>query len=437
MSKPTHNDKDFKPDWNNRSIGLLTRRLLTNPKGRISGRHWLTFIGIALGVFALLTVSTVMNGFDRDMRQRIIGTRAEIRIDNKDASPLIDYPGLLSALERHPSVQAAAPVVRNELMLVKGSAMAATVCFGIDLEQHRKVSPVLLPLTDEQLRQANRQWVQGIVNGAPQPADLEQNGIILGSELALSLGAVRGDTLALISPLGTVPTPFGLLPRTRQVTVVGIFIAGMPEYDRLYSYISLAGGQFFSGYDDEIDHIDLKTNHPNRLFRTTEILQTAFPAYRVQNWSAFDTSLFNAMHFEKYLMLAVLSLMFVIAAFNMSGNIYRSIVLKRRTIGVLKTVGYRDAELVKLFFRQGLVVAIAGIVTGILAALLFIRLQARFELIQLPVGGMPNLVLPVFPKLADFILITLAALFVSGISIWLPSRQAAAIDPILLIRETV
>lgn len=437
MSSTEHQNKDIATVWNNRSVSLLTRRLLTNPYGRISGRHWLTYTGIALGVFALLSVSTVMNGFDRDMRQRIIGTRAEIRIDNQDASPLTDYEKLLSDLQRHPSVKAAAPVVRNELMLVRGTSMAATVSFGIDLEQHRKVSPVLLPLSTEQLMKSDHQWVQGIVSGAPQPQDLEQNGIILGSELALSLGAVRGDTLTLISPLGTIPTPLGLLPRTRQVTVSGIFIAGMPDYDRLYSYISLGGGQFFSGYGDEIDHIELKTNRPNRLFQTTKLLQKVFPVYRVQNWSAFDASLFNAMHFEKYLMLAVLSLMFVIAAFNMSGNIYRSIVLKRKTIGVLKTVGYRNSELTDLFFRQGLVVAISGIATGIFAALLFIRLQARFELIRLPVGGMPDLVLPVYPRLADFILITLAALLVSVLSIWLPARKAAAIDPILLIRESV
>jgi lipoprotein-releasing system permease protein len=423
--------------WNNRSIGLLTRRLLTDRHGKITGRHWLTFSGIALGVFALLTVSTVMNGFDRDMRQRIIGTRAEIRVDNKDASPLVDYTKLISSLEKHPAVKAASPVVRNELMLVKGSAMAATVCFGIDLERHRRVSPVLLPLSQEQLNQADKHWVQGIVNGSPQTGDLEHNGIIIGSELALNLGVVRGDTLALISPLGTVPTPLGLLPRTRQVVVVGIFVAGMPEYDRLYSYISLENGQFFSGYGNQADHIDLKTNHPNRLFKNTHILQAAFPAYRVQNWSAFDSSLFNAMHFEKFLMLTVLSLMFVIAAFNMSGNIYRSIVLKRRTIGVLKTVGFRNSELVRLFFGQGLLVTLAGIVTGILAALVFIVLQASFDLIQLPVGNMPNLIIPVHPRIADFVVIPLAALLISSLSIWLPARKAASIDPIRLIRETV
>ncbi len=424
-------------NMDNRSLGFVASRFLTSGKGKINGRHWLTFCGICLGVFALLTVSSVMNGFDQDMRQRVIGTRAELRLESRTKAPLQQQDKLLPALLKQPAIKAASPVVRNELVLVNSRGMAATVCFGIDLTAHRKVSPVLLPFSAEMRHKSDSQWIQGIVSGNPDASALETGGIILGSELALSLQAAVGDTLQLLSPLGTVPTPFGMLPRTLPVRVEGIFIAGMPEYDRLYSYISLESARFFSGYTDEIDYIDLKSNDFRRLFSITRSLQKAFPGYKVENWSAYDSSLYNAMHFEKYLMLVILGLMFVIASFNMSGNIFRTVVLKRRSIGILKTLGYTDREVVGLFFRQGLAIAVTGICVGILLALALLSIQSATGFIQLPVGNMPNLILPVYLKLQDFILIPLVALLITTLSIWLPSRKAAAVEPVSLIREVV
>ncbi|MFO7660160.1 MAG: ABC transporter permease, partial [Candidatus Cloacimonadaceae bacterium] len=140
MSAPTEQKST------NLSQNWIARRFVFAPDGKIHGRHWLTFAGIALGVFSLLAVSSVMNGFDKDMRQRIIGTRSELRVSTSDSSPLAEYQNILKELEAHPAVKAVSPVVRNELMLVKGTAMAATVCFGIDLDRQRKVSPILLPL---------------------------------------------------------------------------------------------------------------------------------------------------------------------------------------------------------------------------------------------------------------------------------------------------
>lgn len=420
----------------NLSIGWIARKFIFNPDGKIHGRHWLTFAGIALGVLALLSVSSVMNGFDKDMRQRIIGTRSELRLSNPDIFPLSQYQDFLALLEQQTTVSAAAPVVRNELMLVKASAMAATVSFGIDLSRQQEVSSVLLPVSAAQLNRPSEQWIQGIISGEPSESLFEKSGIILGYELAQSINAAIGDTLRLVSPLGSIPTPLGLLPRIRQVRVAGIFVAGMPEYDRLYSYIPLAVGQYFSGYgDSEIDHFDIRSVNSSKLFRTTRLLQKSFPAYKVENWSSFDTGLYQAMHFEKYLMLVVLGLMFIIASFNMTGNIFKTIVQKRKAIGILKTIGYRDAELVSVFMRQGLLIGAAGIAAGILLALILLTLQSEFGIIQLPVGNMPNLVLPVDKRLADFIIIPLVALAVICLSIYLPARKAGSVNPINLIRE--
>ncbi len=423
-------------DTRNHSFGLITQKLLRNPKGKISGKHWLTFTGIAFGIMALLLVSSVMNGFDKDMRQRIIGTRAEIRLQNTDASPLSDYRSIIKTLESLPFIKAASPVNRNELMLVKESAMAAIICYGVDLPKQQSVNPVLKPI-DKDAMVTKGHWLQGVVSGKVSPESFENDGIILGADLAQSIYATIGDTLQLISPLGTIPTPLGMLPKTRSLRVVGIFIAGMPEYDRLYCYVPLNVGQYFSGYGDQIDHIEMKTSNVKQLFKTTGLLKKQLPQYSIENWSSFDTSLYNAMHFEKYMMLVILGLMFIMAAFNISGSIYKTIVQKRKAIGILKTIGYRDKELMTLFMRHGMIIGLAGIFAGVVLSLALLILQMKTGIIQLPVGNMPNLVLPVDLRLADFVSIPLIATVIIGFSVYLPARSASKINPISLIREFV
>lgn len=417
------------------NLGLLTRRFLTKQNGKLQGRHWLTFTGVLLGVFALLTVSSVMNGFDKDMRQRIIGTRAEIRIEGKDSKPITNYEALISQLEKRPDIKAAVPVVRNELMLVNGSAMAPTITYGIDLMMHQRVSPVLHNLTTSELSAKSNNWLQGIIYGSVNEANFIDNGIIIGVELAQSLYAGVGDTIKLVSPLGTIPTPLGLFPQTTDLVIVGLFIAGMPEYDRLYSYVPLPVGQYFSGYENEIDHIEIKTSNPKLLFSITNNLRNAYQDYSVQNWSSFDANLYSAMRFEKYLMLVVLSLMYILASFNMAGNIYKTIIQKRKAIGVLKTLGLSNRRLVDIFIKQGMFIAISGIIAGIVLSLILLVIQDHFALIQLPVGTMPNLVLPVDIRLADFVVIPAIALLISWLSIYIPARKAANINAISLIRD--
>lgn len=413
----------------------MVAKFLINHKGKFQGRHWLTSSGIALGVFALLSVSSVMNGFDKDMRQRIIGTRAEIRLDNPNSAPLNDYELILSELEKQPYIKAASPVVRNELMLVNGSNMAATVSFGIDFSKQKMISPILTPIEPELLKKPNHEWLQGLIGNDISPQDFENNGIIIGAELAQSIFASIGDTLQLVSPLGSIPTPLGLLPQTKSMRVVGIFIAGMPEYDRLYSYIPLSAGQFFNSFQDQIDHINIKTNNPKQLIKITKKLRKAFPRYRVENWSSFDTSLYNAMHFEKYLMMVILGLMFILSSFNMSGNIFKTIIQKRKTIGIMKTMGFRNEELMKVLMRQGFIIGTTGIIIGVLLSLLLLSIQSYWGVIRLPVGNMPSLVLPVDIRLKDYLIVPLISLFITWLSIYLPARSAKRINPIKLIRE--
>lgn len=436
-----------KKDSNN-SIRLISSRFLLTPQGKIQGRHWLTFAGIALGVFALLTVSSVMNGFDRDMRSRIIGTRSEIRVSGLSGAPLTGYMSLIEKLNSNRYIAGYAPVIRNELMLVNGSSMAATVNFGINFSRQQKVSPVLRPIPIDSAAPAG-QWQQGIIQGSANLLRFEQQGIILGVDLASDLNVVVGDTIQMVSALGSIPTPMGLMPRTATVKVTAILVAGMPEYDKLYSYVPLDVARQFSSQTaapaimdmpvrdyGQIDILEIKTTNPRKIQAIAAELQKDFPQFKIEDWSSFDSSLYSAMHFEKYIMLTILGLMFIIASFNMSSNIYKTIIQKKKSIGILKTIGFQNRELMQLFYFQGLVVGCSGILCGIILSSTFLLIQRQFGLIQLPVGNMPNLVLPVDLRWADFLLIPLVSFILTWFSIYLPARKAMQINPIALIRHS-
>jgi lipoprotein-releasing system permease protein len=328
-------------------------------------------------------------------------------------------------------------------MLVNGSSLAATVNFGIDLRMQQKVSPVLRPIPLQPTASAG-QWQQGIIQGSANLSGFERDGIILGIDLASDLNVVVGDTIQMVSPLGSIPTPIGLMPRSASVVVQAIHIAGMPEYDKLYSYVPLNVARLFSSQTatsamadfGQIDILEIKTANPRKIKSIAAELQKSYPMFLIEDWSSFDSSLYSAMHFEKYIMLTILGLMFIIASFNMSSNIYKTIIQKKKSIGILKTIGFQNRELMQLFYFQGLVVGTSGILCGIILSSAFLLLQQQFGLIQLPVGNMPNLVLPVDLRWADFLLIPLVSFILTWFSIYLPARKAMLINPIALIRNS-
>ena len=192
----------------------------------LKGRHkifftfsnMLSMFGIIIGVFSLLVVSSVMNGFDSDMRRRVIGSKAEIKIHHADYSPISNYQAVADKIAAQEEVLAAAPVCESELMIQKGQNLSASVCFGIDFSRHRKITDLL----------------DKIVVGVPEKEDLENDGIIIGLDLSLTINATVGEYVQLTSPIGTEPSPFGLLPRSKKLKVVGLFASGMPEYDQVY-----------------------------------------------------------------------------------------------------------------------------------------------------------------------------------------------------------
>jgi lipoprotein-releasing system permease protein len=417
------NNAGMKNPNRNASIYFLARKYLAGRSSTgISRSHTLTLIGIALGVMALITVSSVMNGFREDIRSRIIGTLSEIRLSAPGNEGLKDYQGIISQLQAEGF--AAAPVVRTELLLRSEQASAPVVVFGIDPQQQKAVSPVLNHLPNEKF------W-HGVVAGEMQPEAFNAGGIALGSALASELGLYLGDEVQLISPIFNVPTPFGLLPKVHYLRVEAIFVAGMPEYDQSYCYIPLSVAQGFNSYHDQVDYIEIRSDNPQHSRRHLRQLAPLFKEYKLEDWSSFDASLYGAIRFEKYLMFVILLFMFIIASFNLTGSLFKLITQKKAELGLLKALGYEERELRRLFLYQAMMLCTLGIVMGAILSTILLLIQDQTGLVKLE----DIIVLPVKIQLSDYLLVIAVSYILTWLSVLLPLQRLKKINAVELIRH--
>jgi lipoprotein-releasing system permease protein len=414
----------------NNSITYLAKKYLSGRKTRgISRNHYLSLAGIGLGVLALICVSSVMNGFRADIRSRIVGTYSEIRLSGKDGKTVPEYDKLVEKLEQQGFN--AAPVVRNELLIKRGYVVMPTLCFGIDLAKQKKVSATL-----NQPTKNNNEIVHGLVAGSLNPADFEAGGIALGAGLAAQLGVYLGDEIQLISPMFNIPTAFGMIPQVRFLKVQAIFAAGMPEYDQSYSYIPLGEAQFFATYADEVDYLDIKTPSFERSRRYQNTLQQQYPQYQLEDWSSFDSSLYGAIRFEKFIMFIIMLFMFIIASFNLTGNLLKTISQKKRELGLLKALGLSDRNLQTMFMLQSLMLCTIGIILGLGLGTLLLLLQQHYGIIKLGMGNSDAITLPVKLALQDYLIVIFVSYLITVLSVLVPLKRIRKINAVELIRRT-
>lgn len=412
------------------AVLYLARKYLQGRKARgISPSHYLSLAGISLGVLALLCVSSVMNGFRSDIQSRIVGTFSELRLSSQKGEPLQHYHDLLNKLDKlgYP----AAPVIRTELLLKHGQVIVPALCMGIDLDKQQTVSATLLP------SDRNTENQQGIIAGKVDPDSFSADGIILGAGLASQLGLYLNDEIQVLSPLFNVPTAFGLIPRVRYLKVQAIFAAGMPEYDQNYCYIPLSQAEFFSGQSSTVDHLEIKLPAGIKLGTASARLKHEFPKHQIDDWSSFDSSLYAAMRFEKTIMFIIMLFMFIIASFNLTGNLLKTISQKKRELGLMKALGLKEKDLQRVFLYQALLLCSLGITLGLGMGSLLLIIQKNSGLIKLGMGDGSAITLPVQLQLADYLLITGVSYLLTVLSVLLPLRRIGNINAVELLRRAV
>ena len=314
--------------------------------------HFISFIslssvlGVTLGVMALITVLSVMNGFEKEMTDRTLGMVSHA-IVMEQGSTLREWPRIVDQVERHPEVLGAAPYFRAEGMLVNNQQVSGSVIRGIVPEYEQRVSDV------------GEKMVAGDLT-ALQPGEFN---ILLGSELARALGVYIGDRINLVAPIFNA-TPAGVLPRQKRFTVAGVFEIGMNEYDSALALVNMEDALKLFRADRPGGLVILTSEVMSAPRISREAMLNVPGDYAVVDWTEQHRNFFRALKTEKTVMFIILSLIVAVAAFNIISTLVMVVVDKQADIAVLRTMGASPPSIMKIFMIQGTVIGLLGMVLG-------------------------------------------------------------------------
>jgi len=309
-----------------------------------------SMLGIALGVAALIIVISVMNGFQSELRERMLAATAHIEVKGLDA-PLADWQSVAAQLRQNPEVAATAPYVQGEGLWVNGEVNKPSLVRGID------------PASEAQVASVQKHMKVGSLDSL-RPGEW---GVILGVDLARGLGVRVGEKVALVTPQGTV-TPAGSVPRVKSFTVTGLFEIGWIEADSRVALIHLADAQRLYQLGDAVTGIRVRLHD---LMRAPEVangwLRTL--GLGISEWTTQNQSFFKAVQMEKRVMFVILTLIVAVAAFNLVSTLVMVVTDKEADIAILRTLGARPGSVMQIFVVQGAVIGVVGTLLGLMFGL--------------------------------------------------------------------
>jgi lipoprotein-releasing system permease protein len=406
--------------WRYTRAGRSTRR-----NGFISFISGVSMLGIALGVAALIIVLSVMNGFQKEVRDRMLGVVSHIEIVSQDGAALPNVQHTLAQVKAHPQVTGAAPFIATQALLARGEDMKGTMVRGIDPALEPEVTDLAVSLQGAAL---NR-----LVAGS--------FGVVLGGELARSLGVQTGDKVTLIAPGGQM-TPAGIVPRLKQMTVVGSFDSGHYEYDSglVLMHIEDAARMFRLEGPSGV-RVRLKDLHQARTV-AAELAATLTDPVLVQDWTHQNRTWFAAVQVEKRMMFIILTLIVAVAAFNLVSTLVMTVTDKRADIAILRTLGASPSGIMGIFVVQGAMVGVMGTVCGLVLGLgVAFNIDVIVPALEHLLGAsfLPRDVylisqMPSDPQQGDIVPIALISLLLAFAATLYPSWRASRVNPAEALR---
>ncbi len=386
----------------------------------------ITFIsiaGVAVGVMALVVVLAVMNGFEGEIHSRIIGINAHVILLKFGNDPIKGYYDLSDQVESVPGVIAAAPFTYTKGVLQGHAGSDGIVVRGIDIAREAGVTDIIQNIDPP------------VASLVTEPGGIPK--IIVGDELAKRLHVGPGDTVAVSSPFDYTLTPMGLMPAVARFRVESLFSSGMFEYDQSLVYIDLKEAQTLFGMRDGVVGIAVKIDDPYDAPAVGARIVEAvggFP-YRANNWIELNRNLFTWMKTEKRVMFWILSLIVMVAAFNIASTLIMVVMEKTKDIGVMKSMGATARSIMRIFVFEGLVIGVVGTIVGSIGGYTLATLLDRYQFISLPGDVYPIETLPVDMRGLDFALVAAAAVAISFAAAVYPAWQAARLAPAEAIRR--
>lgn len=386
----------------------------------------ISIAGVMVGVTALIVVIAVMNGFKEDLRDKILGVTSHVVISRFDGN-ISQYQEVRAKVEEVSGVNAATPFIYTQVMISSRKAISGAVLRGIEPKTASKV--INLP---KNLRAGSLEELEA----ENKPEGMRSTpGIILGNELARNIGASRGEPVTVISPLGRL-TPLGRVPRSQTFRVAGIFDSGMYEYDSTIAYVSLWAAQRFLGIGDRVTGIEVRVDDIYEADRVARAIGKALDGYPYwsRDWMRMNKNLFSALKLEKIVMFIILTLIILVAAFNIVGTLIMVVIEKTRDIAILKSMGATRRSIMKIFMIEGAVIGLVGTLLGLLGGYTLCTLLATYKFIELPSDVYYISTLPVQMNPLDVALIALAAIVITLAASVYPAWQASRFDPAEAIR---
>ena len=375
--------------------------------------------GVTVGVMALVIALALMTGLQQELQARILGSSAHIFVYKP--SGIEDYRAEIAKLRAVPGVIGAAPAVQGKAMITSASGEGFIQVKGIDPQLEGSVTDIAKVLTDGSLDQLTPK------------SDEEFPGIVIGKDLAGSLGAMPGDMVALLTPNGSL-TPMGVMPRQRRFKVVGTFRLGLYEVDMSTGFVSLDSGMLIAG-KDTVEHLELKVADIYAAPQIADQIAVDFGSeYVTQDWTDINKQLYSALLLEKIGMGIGIGLIVMVAALNIVASLILLVMEKTRDIAILKTMGASARSITMIFLLQGTIIGVVGTLVGAAAGTVVSYLLDRYRVITIPsdvyqVSYLPFKLLP-----WDLFFIVVGAIVVCFVATLYPSRQAARLDPAQALR---
>ena len=418
--------------WRYTRAGRATRR-----NGFISFISGVSMLGIGLGVAALVIVLSVMNGFQKEVRDRMLSVVSHIEIVSADGGALEDLAGTLKQVQSNAQVLGAAPFISAQALLARGEDMKGVLVRGID----PALEPTVVNLSAGMAGNAENSSNRGLSMPGVEALKPGQFGVVLGLDLARQLGLRLGDPVTLISPNGQV-TPAGVLPRLKQMEVVGLFNSGHYEYDSALVMLHVEdAGKIFRLEGPTGVRLKIKDLHEARSV-ARELAPTLSAGMAIRDWTQQNKTWFAAVQVEKRMMFIILTLIVAVAAFNLVSTLVMSVTDKRADIAILRTLGASPKSIMGVFMVQGAMVGFIGTVGGLLLGLVIAlnidvivpALETLFRASFLPKDIYLISRMPSDPQMADILPVAVISLLLAFVATLYPSWRASQVNPAEALR---
>ena len=379
--------------------------------------------GVALGVAALIVVISVMSGYKKDIQEKILGVNAHLVISRYNNVYIDDYEDVMEEIKVVPGVVSSTPYIFSQIMLYTGrDVKMGAILRGVDVETAPDVISIEDDLVEGQLKDL-------VATGEGPP------GIILGKELAKTLGVEYGSEIYIMSPTGTM-TPLGITSKMEKFEVTGIMDTGMFDYDATFAYISIAEAQDFLEIPDWVSGVEVKVDD---IYRAKDIalhIQTILggQGFFTRDWMEMNKNLFAALEMVKAVMFIILVLIVFVAAFNIASTLIMIVMEKGKDVAILKSLGAKNVSILRIFIFEGLIIGGIGTLLGFLGGLIICLLLKQYKFIELDSSIYYMDRLPVDMVWSDILVISIASIFLCFLATIYPAWQASRLDPVDALR---